>query len=370
MQSIKNFLFSYFYSSKMDSVNNFVYVATLGKTREQRLWNDIKQIEPVLKDLEEQKDKITELHLSENSLSIPVAEELATRIQDLKNLQIAGFNDIFVSRLKTDIPKSLSALVHSLEGKNIRVLNLSDNAFGPIGASAIDFYLEKTNTLKEFYLVNNGLGPEGADQLATAFCKNENIRLERIRIGRNRLESKGATAFGKFFAKCDSLLEVAVFQNGIKDDGMSNLVKGLHRNTGLQVLRLNDNYIGEDSAEQLIDLLEQTQNLSIIDISDSNLGCENSISVFEKLSKINTLSEIYSNYNEIEEKDAQNQIVEILSKRESKLNKLELKGNEIKKSVFKKIKTNKILDEADCYSESEMDVDELDDLMSELNIKK
>jgi Ran GTPase-activating protein 1 len=354
----------------MDSVNNFVYVATLGKTREQRLWNDIKQIEPVLKDLEEQKDKITELHLSENSLSISVAEELATKIQDLKNLQIAGFNDIFVSRLKTDIPKSLSALVHSLEGKNIRVLNLSDNAFGPIGASAIDFYLEKTSTLKEFYLVNNGLGPEGADQLATAFCKNDNIKLERIRIGRNRLESKGATAFGKFFAKCDSLLEVAVFQNGIKDDGMSNLVKGLHRNTGLQVLRLNDNYIGDDSAEQLIDLLEQTQNLSIIDISDSNLGCENSISVFEKLSKINSLSEIYSNYNEIEEKDAQNQIVEILSKRESKFNKLELKGNEINKSVFKKIKTNKILDEAECYSESEMDVDELDDLMSELNIKK
>ena len=88
MQTIKNFLFSYFYSSKINMVsvnNNCVYVATIGKSREQRLWNDIKQIEPVLKDLEEKKDEITELHLSENSLSIPVAEELATKIQHLKN---------------------------------------------------------------------------------------------------------------------------------------------------------------------------------------------------------------------------------------------------------------------------------------------
>ena len=59
------------------------------------------------------------------------------------------------------------------------------------------FFLEKTTTLKELYLENNGLGPEGAETLANILLKNDNLKLDVLVINRNRLENKGAVAFAK-----------------------------------------------------------------------------------------------------------------------------------------------------------------------------
>lgn len=101
-----------------------------------------------------------------------------------------------MSRLKTDLPKSLYELVVALKNKNIISLDLSDNAFGPIGVASFDFYLIQCSSLKKLYVENNGLGPEGAENLAKALLAS-NMRLEELRISRNRLENKGAIAISK-----------------------------------------------------------------------------------------------------------------------------------------------------------------------------
>ena len=85
----------------------------------------------------------------------------------------------------------------ALENKKIELLDLSDNAFGPIGVKSFDFFIHNTNSLKELYLENNGLGPEGAESLAQTLLTNKNIKLEVLVINRNRLENKGAVAFAK-----------------------------------------------------------------------------------------------------------------------------------------------------------------------------
>jgi Ran GTPase-activating protein 1 len=103
---------------------------------------------------------------------------------------------MFTGRLKTDLPKSLQELVVALKGKAIVSLDLSDNAFGPIGVASFDFYLIQCSSLKMLYVENNGLGPEGAENLAKALLSSS-MTLEELRISRNRLENKGAIAISK-----------------------------------------------------------------------------------------------------------------------------------------------------------------------------
>ncbi len=82
--------------------------------------------------------------------------------------------------------------------KNIRILNISNNAFGPIGVKSIDFFMRDTKYLTELYIENCGLGPEGSEVLANILLENKNrLNLEVLVISRNRLENKGTIAFSK-----------------------------------------------------------------------------------------------------------------------------------------------------------------------------
>lgn len=127
-----------------------------------------------------------------------VAKHLSEKIKDLLNLQYANFNDIFVGRKKDQIPDAIKDLISAIMDKEVRILNLSNNAFGPIGVQSIDFYIKNTKNLMELYIENCGLGPEGSELLADLLIENPNkVKLEVLVINRNRLENKGAIAFSK-----------------------------------------------------------------------------------------------------------------------------------------------------------------------------
>ncbi len=151
----------------------------------------------MLQYIKENKANIEAIELSTNSLGFEAAKALAEEIKELENLKSVNYRDIFVGRKKTDLPASLKELMLALENKRIEIIDLSDNAFGPIGVKSFDFFIAKTNTLRELYLENNGLGPEGAESLAQTLLENENIKLSTLVINRNRLENKGAMAFSK-----------------------------------------------------------------------------------------------------------------------------------------------------------------------------
>ncbi len=150
-----------------------------------------------MKFIKENKSKIETLELSTNSLGFDVAKALSEEIKKIENLKNVNYRDIFVGRKKTDLPASLKEIMLAIEDKNIELLDLSDNAFGPIGVKSFDFFICKTDTLKELYLENNGLGPEGAESLAETLLANDKIKLHTLIINRNRLENKGARAFSK-----------------------------------------------------------------------------------------------------------------------------------------------------------------------------
>jgi Ran GTPase-activating protein 1 len=170
------------------------YVA---KIEGKRMWDKAEDVEPIISDLRQFSDQIIGIELSSNSLGYEAAKVLAEEISKLKNLVVVNYRDIFVSRKKEDLPKSLLELIKAVEDKNVKILDLSDNAFGPIGVNAFDFFLRKAKNLKVLYLENNGLGPEGSEMVAQALIENEGLELETLTINRNRLENKGAVAFAK-----------------------------------------------------------------------------------------------------------------------------------------------------------------------------
>lgn len=172
-----------------------------------------------------------------------------------------------------------------------------------------------------------------------------------------------------------SLTEIHIYQNGIKEDGMAYLLKSLGYNTNLRSIKINDNYI-KNSSPILVEIIPNLTKLEHIDISDSLLGSENALNIFKALSKLPNLKEIHCNYNEIVKKPVQVAILELcLSMPQLKV--VELKGNEINPKIWKKFKTEleKKIEKFEAYSEDELenleieeDEEDIESKMEKLNI--
>jgi Ran GTPase-activating protein (RanGAP) involved in mRNA processing and transport len=80
-----------------------------------------------------------------------------------------------------------------------------------------------------------------------------------------------------------TLKMIQFFQNGIREEGMAELIKSFAFNKCLHTIKINDNLI-KDSAPHLIDVLPGLSELKVIDISDSLLGNEHSLKIFQVFS--------------------------------------------------------------------------------------
>ena len=97
-------------------------------------------------------EKLVTLRLSGNTISPDGAEVISNALSGRDELQHLLLSDIFTGRLKDEIPKAIQFLNNALnyEGTNtrIRTLDLSDNAFGPNGAVAVEPFLNSKACLK------------------------------------------------------------------------------------------------------------------------------------------------------------------------------------------------------------------------------
>lgn len=105
----------------------------------------------------------------------------------------------------------------NLAGAQLTELDLSDNAFGPIGVEGLAGLLasESCYSLKELRLNNNGLGISGGKMLAKALLQchansaaaGKALALKTLIAGRNRLENDGAKALSEVFQVSIMILE-------------------------------------------------------------------------------------------------------------------------------------------------------------------
>lgn len=147
-------------------------------------------------------EKVRTINLSRNSYGIEACRWLAVNVvSKMTNISAINFSDMFTSRLKTDIPQCLILLMDALMDKEVRVLDVSNNAFGPIGVESLSKFLSSCSTLKSLNVSNCGLGPRGSSMIAEALSANEKLMLTEFHACRSKLEQEGMEAMSAVFLK-------------------------------------------------------------------------------------------------------------------------------------------------------------------------
>jgi Ran GTPase-activating protein 1 len=279
------------------------------------------------------------LNLEGNTLGVDACKGIAIALEKHPEFKRALWKDMFTGRMKTEIPKALEFLGHGLVTADARLteLDMSDNAFGPIGVEGLAALLRSSScyALDELRLNNNGLGITGGKLLASALtdCYNSSkkigkpLALKVFVAGRNRLENDGAQALAEVFKMIGTLEEITMPQNGIYHEGVSALSDAFIHNKNLQKLNLNDNTIGEKGAKAIAKVLPHLQNLKEINFGDCLLKTAGAILLANVLaSGHSNLEELNLGHNEIRIKGGI-QLIKALSNK-LKLKVLNINGNQ------------------------------------------
>ncbi|KAI9809352.1 MAG: hypothetical protein M1825_002644 [Sarcosagium campestre] len=273
-------------------------------------------IEPYLKPL--LLEDVKEIRLAGNTLGVEACKRLAQVVCSKKSLQIANLADIFTSRLLTEIPPALEALVDAfLQLPSLHTVNLSDNAFGLNTVTPLVTFLSQHAPLRHLILNNNGLGPRAGvlvgDALTKLQAKKTEARLsdpsipdlETVICGRNRLENGSMEAWARAFATHTKVKEVKMVQNGIRQEGISLLLRdGLRHNPHLEVLDLQDNTFTTLASRALTEVVPGWSNLHELGVGDCLLSPRGGILAADALAKgKNTqLHTLRLQYNDIDTK--------------------------------------------------------------------
>ncbi|XP_013178959.1 PREDICTED: ran GTPase-activating protein 1 [Papilio xuthus] len=299
------------------------------------------------------------LTLTGNTLGVAAAQAIAKALEHHPELKIARFSDMFTGRMKTEIPPALSALGEGMitAGARLSVLELSDNAFGPIGVQGLAKLLQSDvcSQLQELRLNNNGLGIKGGRILAEALSASPR-KLKVFIAGRNRLENDGATALARVFQDMGTLEEIAMPQNGIYHKGVSALSEAFKHNPNLSCLNLNDNTISSKGAKAIANVLPGLKKLKSINFGDCLLkskGAKALAKAFKDNSML--LESVDLSFNEIG-REACMEVVEAvtaLPDATDRLSRVVLAGNSLGDSTNKKTMKDKLgpsaeLSDGDC----------------------
>lgn len=224
-------------------------------------------------------------------------------------------------------------------------LDLSDNAFGPIGVKGLAALLSSPScyNLQILRLNNNGLGIGGGKLLSSALLdcyqrskQNGNPLALRVFIaGRNRLENEGAKALSSVFSTIGTLEEIAMPQNGIYHVGVTALAESFAKNPNLRVLNLNDNTVGPKGSVSLASALRKLPKLQSLNLGDCLLKTKGAISLADALKHLDNLSELTLDSNEIKTEGGMELAKALASKR---LRLIELDSNAFGEDGIEKIK--------------------------------
>eukprot|EP01102_Stenamoeba_stenopodia_P003012 TRINITY_DN12941_c0_g1_i1.p1 TRINITY_DN12941_c0_g1~~TRINITY_DN12941_c0_g1_i1.p1 ORF type:complete len:404 (-),score=144.47 TRINITY_DN12941_c0_g1_i1:87-1298(-) len=295
---------------------------------------------------------LTSVKLSGNTFAAAAIQALAATLKEIETLTSVNASDIFVSRLQTEVPPSILAFSDALRDKEkLTELDLSDNALGPSGAKALGTLISTNHSIRTLRVNNDGLGQDGGKHIAAALLGREHngtnndqdpepekiAKIETFVCGRNRLENPGAEALSKTFQAMKTLTALQIPQNGIRPEGITSIAAAIKANPGLKIVDLNDNTIKEKGAIALAEAFSHLTKLQKVNLGDCLIGTKGAIAIAKALEKNEDLEELDLTYNEIS--DAAAIVLAKALSNKTKLKKLELNGNKLKSEGIEAIKS-------------------------------
>lgn len=221
------------------------------------------------------------LSLAGNSYGLGFFRALAELLRPLRAVRKLNLSDIFVTR-KEEIVPSLEALTAALTGKDVRYLDLSCNALCPEGVEAVRA-LVAGNPLAHLRMDHVALARAGSATLAAAI-RDGGLRLRELRLSKNRMEDCAADLAAALAGQTE-LEELVLFQNAIRGEAMTALLRALAGCPGLRRLDISDNVIDEEHREPLLELLRRCERLEELQLSDCNIGAELADAFFAELGR-------------------------------------------------------------------------------------
>lgn len=280
--------------------------------------------------------KITHINFQGNTLGVGASQELARHLPGLTSLREANLADIFTSRLLSEIPPALDALLQALLPlQQLSHINLSDNAFGLNTQAPLVRFLQAHTPLRHLILNNNGLGPEAgaliADALSRLATAQNGGKLETIVCGRNRLENGSMTAWSRAVAAhAASLRDVRMIQNGIRQEGVAALLRdGLGRAARLRALDLQDNTFTASGGAALAAVVAGWPELEELGVGDCLLSTRGMVRLGAALAaaKNSRLRTLRLQYNEIDARGVRAVVDAARAGALPALQRVELNGN-------------------------------------------
>lgn len=96
-------------------------------------------------------------------------------------------------------------------------------------------------------------------------------QLKVFSISRNRAEDKGGKAIGLAVACMPQLIELHAFNDVIRNEGLTVILKCLLKCPLLEVLDIRDNHLREDSVVDMANLIKANKNLKDLNLADCNI---------------------------------------------------------------------------------------------------
>ena len=215
------------------------------------------------------------LTLAGNTVGIDAAGAIGAALEGHPEMRRAHWKDMFTGRMKTEIPPALVNLTHGLLTAQARLveLDLSDNAFGPVGMEGLKTFLQSPccYSLRELKLNNTGCGVTGGKMLASLLlsCYHKSkavghpLALRVFILGRSRQENEGGKALAEVFKLMGSLEEVVMPQNGIYHEGLAALADAFSHNPNMKILNMNDNTFTDKGARAMGQALRKLDKLEV-----------------------------------------------------------------------------------------------------------
>lgn len=145
---------------------------------------------------------------------------------------------------------------------NIRVLDLSKNAFGKEGAKIFATILEKNHILESLDLSKNQIGVSGAQAIAKSLEKNKSVRF--LNLFNNRIGYDGAKALAHTLSVNSTLSHIEIGHNRIRDKGFLEIGEGIVKNpaSGVKILSVRFNFLTDDGISDFLTTLKKVAKTS------------------------------------------------------------------------------------------------------------
>ncbi|XP_076140040.1 NACHT, LRR and PYD domains-containing protein 3-like isoform X2 [Alosa pseudoharengus] len=153
----------------------------------------------------------------------------------------------------------------------LQTLRLVDCELSDASCAAVAAVLQSQNCLKQLDLSSNKIKDSGVQHLSEGLC-HANCNLEILRLADCDLSDVSCAAVAAVLQSTNSLKQLDLSSNKIKDSGVQDLSAGLcHDNCNLRILRLSDCKLRTKSCEAVASVLRSVNSLAELDLSNNVL---------------------------------------------------------------------------------------------------